>query len=539
LNHFSLLPLFCTLQHYFIAMKQKTTFLATFLSFLLSMAGWAQQENDIKLLRMSVNEESRNFKKHDITVNGDIREIVIDSLNGQAYLSVQMIKGRKLKKEGFIASFDLEAEKALWKKDFKYDNSHNDINLELSHESAPFVVMKYNAFGLDAEIGVQSWAINSDDFRIHPNGKFFFANEVSKLMTLYSTESGKPIWQYTMEFGDTQNVNFTSDSCMIVLEKGIHHVNLSDGSTWYKKIKGLKSYNPMSQAGRAGVVAGSTAMFGLIGGLIAAAATSSSSTASIVGSKTSNYLFEEDDIYIAAEYLAKYSHTGRLLWKDEDLSKKRGVSSIISLGAEDFLLVDFGYRYNSDGYKVRSGDASCEFISKKTGELQRGIVMPTEGDDFLKDFVLEEQTISFLGKRTLFTIGLESLETINSKEFGGTYTNIGLSKFVDPNDYKMVEDQFVLLSSISDGSLLIRNTADKVVEFNVNLEPVKVYSADEFYELKDEYLDFKLICNSRECLLIDENNVKSSELSLSENALLMNGFLVDYDSDKATLVKLN
>jgi len=520
-------------------MKQKTGFLLILFHIWISVGLTAQEKKDFTIVQTSQDELNRNFEEQIISIQGEIREVVIDSANGRAYLSVQTVKGSRLKKEGFVVSVDLNEGTLFWKKEFKYDNSDSELNLELSPEGIPFVIMKYNAFGLDPESGSINWTFNSDDFRLHPNRKFFLANELIKVMTFSSTETGELIWRRDMNFKDTQNVNFTSDSCMVVIEKGIHHVDLTTGNAWFTKIKGLDSFNPMSQGGRTGIVAGSTAMFGLLGGLIAAAATSSSSSASMVGSKTRNYLFEEDAIYIAAEYLAKYSHDNTLLWKEEDLSKKRGVSSIISLNDDDFLLVDFGYRNTSDGLKVRSGDASCEFISKKTGELYRGIMLRTEGDDYIKDFVLEDKTISFLGKRTLFTISLETLETVSSTEFGGAYTNIGLSKFVDPNDYKKLNEKFVQLSSISEGSLLIRNTANKVVEFDENLDLIKVYSANEFYEQNDEYKDYRLICNSDECLLIDAQTEELVKSNLSRKALFTNGFLVDYDRSDASVLNLN
>lgn len=522
-------------------MKQKSAIPHSLICLCLCLTGFkgleAQKPGEINIEKSISFESGHDFEKFVISGNGFIRDVLVDSSSNCIYLNIQNVKGSKLKKDGFAVAIDLGTGEVLWQTEGGKYYTEGEPKMDLSTNGNPFFTTKYGAWGLNTKKGEVTWSIDSDDFIVHPNADMTLANEYGKIMTLWNTDNGALIWRYEMNFGHTSNVHFTSDSCMVVLEKGIHHVYLPTGATWFRKIRRLESFNPGSQYGRAAIVGGSTFMFGLIGGLIAAASTSG--MVSGVGSKTTNYLLESDAIYVAAEYLAKFSHGDSLIWTAGDLSKQRGVSSIISLNESKFLLVDYGYRYNSEGVKTRSGDASCEFISKITGELQRGIVMPTEGNDFLKDFVLEEQTISFLGKRTLFTIGLESLQTINSKEFGGTYANIGLSKFVDPNDYKMVEDRFVLLSSISDGSLLIRNTADKVVEFDGNLELVKVYSADEFYELKDAYMDFKLICNSRECLLIDENSVKSSKLNFSENALIMNGFLVDYDSDKATLVKLN
>jgi hypothetical protein len=405
----------------------------------------------------------------------------------------------------------------------------------LSTNGNPFFTTKYGAWGLSKNSGKVNWTLDSDDFVAHPNGKMILSNEWGKVMVLWNSDTGQQVWNYEMKFSNTQNVQFTSDSCMVVMEKGIHHVYLPTGATWSRKIKGFESYNPLNQGGRSGIVGGALFMFGLAGVLFAIATISTSS----VGSKTSNYLLEEDAIYIAAKYLARYNHSDSLIWISGDLLKNRGVNSIISLDENDFLLVDYGYKYNTDGVKVRSGDASCEFYSKQTGEMLRSIILHTEGDDFIKDFVLHNQTISFLGKRSLFTISLETLETLKIKEFGGAYSNIGLTKFVDPNDFRLMNDKFVRMSKIADGKLLIRNTGNKVAEFDENLDLVKVYSSKEFYELSDENKGFALIKNSEESLLIDRGGKKAIEFILSVDAGFYDGFLLDTKNHKATLFKLN
>lgn len=502
----------------------------------LSLGFVSIAQDSPSISKSSITESGREFELTDITVDGQILNVLVDTATNCIYLTIQSVKNGKLKKEGRVVAVDLTYGKLIWQTESDKYYVDGEPEMGLSAKGDPFFVTNYGAWGLNRESGKVSWSIDSDDFVAHPNGKMILANEYGNIMTLWNTDDGAQIWKYEMNFGETGKVHFTSDSCMVVFEKGIHHVRLPSGKTWYRKIKNLDAFNPVSSGARAGIVGGSAVAFGLIGGIIAAAATSNMDAG--VGNKTSNYLLEENAIYVVTKSLAKYDHRNTQLWTTEEFPDGRGVSSIISLSDKDLILVDYGYRYNADGLKVRWGDASCMFYNKKSGKLLRSITLPTRGDDFLKDFVLNSNTISFLSKRSIFTIGLNSLETLTKNEFGGVYADIGLSKFIDPNDYQEIESELIPVRKIKDSRIYVSNTGNKIVEFDESLNLTRVLRSDEFYQFSDQEGELTLIKNTKEVGLIDKDGERISLPLLSTNACFQQGYLIDFDDNKAIVLHL-
>ena len=163
----------------------------------------------------------------------------------------------------------------------------------------------------------------------------------------------------------------------------------------------------------------------------------------------------------------------------------------------------------------------------------------TEGTDFIKDFVVDENTISFLGKRTLFTINRESLTMTKEREFGGAYSNVGLSTFIDPNDFVLSDGNFIRVQEFEKDHLFIANTASKVIEFDSNLEILKIHRRSDFFELIQAYNDLYLIRNEKSSIIINDNGEKVYNKNLTERARFENGFLIDYADDTMTLIDLS
>jgi hypothetical protein len=518
-----------------IDMKQKIhtppSFVILFFAFFLGFALKGQDSH-------STSEKLAGPEQISLTTDGGIRDVLIDEERNRIYILSRATKKNKWKNHGKLTAVSLGNYEPLWSTDIDFEKNSVPAELHLSEGGHPFVSMKLNVYSFNKENGEQRWYVHSNDFRVHPNDRLFLGNPTVSLVSLYNSDTGEEVWKYDTRFKDTKNILFSSDSCMMVLEKGIHHVKLSNGATWFRKIKGLNSYNSFNVGARAGIIGGSTLVFGLLGAFVSAAATSGMPAA--VGNKAQNYLLENEVIYVAADELSKLNcHSDSLIWTAGDLSRKRGVSAIISLDEKSFLLVDYGYKYNSSGMRVRNGDASCEYYNKESGKFLRGLRLHTEGSDFITDFVILNNTISFLGNRSLFSVGLDTLDSLTKAEFGTSFSNIGLDEFVDPNDYREVNGKFSRVADELRENIYIRSKANKVVEFNSDLKLIKVLDDKTFYTFVEKYKGYLLLANTEESVIIDEAGKRIFTDDLSSKAWLSNGYLVDFTSNKATLIKLD
>ena len=492
----------------------------------------------------STDEESENDPESkleflEIKVEGRINQVVIDSTHGNTYLVVQEQKGTKLKPNSWVQALALGNGENLWVSGEFKTYAGSSVKLSLSKYDSPFLTNSSYAWSLNHSTGIIDWQVQANDCIVHPNRENFLGNNFGNTMSLYDSDSGKLLWKKDLEFSKTRNVIFLNDSSLVALEDGIHYVSLEDAQSWYHKHKGLDLFSPFyPSSGRAGIIAGSGLMFGLLGAVIASAATTGMESTSAVGNKSNHYLFEEDAIYLADKVIMKYDYDSNLLWKTDEQSKKRGVSSLVSLEDGIFMIVDYGYRYNTDGVKVRSGDAVCEFYRRSSGIMERSLVLETEGTDFLKDFVLQNGKITFLGNRSLFSIGLDDLETQNTYEFGSTYSNVGLSKFIDPNDFVKVDNKFVKVVKAHENRVLIANTGSKVVEFDQAFEMVAVHSTNDFFELAQSETKFHLLKNEKGSFLIDDDGNLVVDSMLSPQARIENGYLLDFEGSILRLADL-
>jgi hypothetical protein len=478
-----------------------------------------------------------NIIETTITVDGLIRELRVDTTSKQIYILVQELKGKKPKRNGWLEAINYESGDQAWQSEINSSYISGPRGLFLSKQGDPFIVNATGAWSLNHSDGREHWKILESEIIAHPNGETLLFNDYYSTWSLIDSNTGKAIWSSKIDLSEPRNLLFPDSDFIWALEKGVHCLGLDASNLWYEKIRGVDLYDVKMSGGQGGVIGGSAVMFGALGAIVASFATAGMEPS--VGSRAKNFLLEGDDLYIIGDEVQKYNRSKKLVWSIIDRAIRKGVSAIISLDEDNLLLVDYGFRYNMDGVKVRSGDPVCEFYKKADGTYEKSIILETEGFDFLKDFVMNEKSISFLGNRTLFTISLETLSTTKSREFGGAYSNIGLSSFRDPNDYFVVNDSFRRVRELGGDHLFIENTGNKVIEFDSDLEMLKVHSTEDFYQVIDEYETFKLISNSSEIVLIDLEGNRVIKDTLSSKAKFENGFLVDFQGTEVTLLDMN
>jgi len=163
------------------------------------------------------------------------------------------------------------------------------------------------------------------------------------------------------------------------------------------------------------------------------------------------------------------------------------------------------------------------------------LTLETEGFDFLKDFVLQNGMITILGNRTLFSIDIERLKTTASREFGDAYSNIGLTKFVDPNDFVRLSNKLTRVGEAFNANILISNTGNKIVEFDQSFGIKAIHSAKDFFKLVTFDDDTRLLKNAYESILTDLDGNPKINSSLSKNARLEGDFLIDFSGSELSL----
>ena len=305
-----------------------------------------------------------NLKVYEYKANGGlVREVEVDSGLTTAYIRIQELKGNKARKKGWVGAVDILAGNEIWRTETNDDYIWGLPNLILNESGDPFISSNVGAWCLDKTNGQLKWRISEKEMIVHPNGKVLLSNDYYNTWSLYSSETGKPIWSTQMKFSELSNLLYPEGTDHIWgLDKGIHMLDLEDGDYWYEKIRGIDLYETEFSAGRGGIIAGSTVMFGLVGALVSSIATSGMSS---VGSRAQNYLIEGDQLYIVGDEIQKYNPDTKLVWSFEEAYRKRGVSALISLDSEVLMLVDYGFRYNVDGIKVRSGMHPVNSIERK------------------------------------------------------------------------------------------------------------------------------------------------------------------------------
>jgi hypothetical protein len=468
---------------------------------------------------------------------GLITSVEVDSISGMAYLSVLGSQKNGSSRRGHILALPLNEVNLLWGKDWRFDAFSGNSSLFLTKNNHPVLVDENSAVAMDRLTGSEKWAIKGSDFVLHPNRKLLLGESTDYLNALWDTQLGTELWEYHTPYNDLKNGSFVSDSCLVFLENGIHHVDLYSGATWSKEEPRLNGYKKLYKSpGRGAIVAASAVLFGLVGGTAAVMLTKAPT---MVGAKADNRIFENEHIYVSGTYVYKYDHSGNLIWTSEFNASGSGFSSIVSLDTT-LVYINYGYRYNTKRSKVPFGDARCALIDKKTGKTNFAVILPTKGENYFKDFVIVDDEISFLGQSSLLTLTLDSLQSTGSNEFLTSDKNVGLSRFVDPSDYLKLENRYIMMSDTLGESLFICNATTRVIEFNASFEIENVHSINDVYSVLETYKDFILVGNGSKSVLIDQTGQALFGMTFTQKAKIKSGYLVDIFEDKseACLIKL-
>jgi outer membrane protein assembly factor BamB len=507
--------------------------------FLMISANMFSQEIAPILSFSQIEKGNLSIDRLSISLEGIIHQVEIDSVNSIVFFNVEERRYTgKPRGEGRLYGCDWRNNKVLWTLPMYYAKNSLDCRIVLSPNQLIMISSSW-AVALNHLTGEVLWSIEGSDFFLNPSGEMLLGKISSSEMAAWSPSTGRLLWRNVPSY-NFQTIFFSNDSTLISWDKEFYRIDLRKGDFWRKDIKNRTYINSpnynVAGAAIAGVFIG--ALTGLLTGAIIVTVPVIISGSQSSGNRSSHLVLEDDVSYIIdGRIVKKFDYYGRELWAAE-LTKGYSSNRVITATDGGILFASYGSTYNQDGVEVPQGISSCEIFDRSTGESKGHQILPTEGYDFLKDFVVHEDSVFFLGKRTLFTLDLAGVNIQKNRSFGNGYSNVGLSEFVDPSFYLRTDSSFMQIENISDQPLFIRNTASKVIEFNSSLEIMEVFSKSDFFENSDEFKSLTLLSNDQKSIIMDSMGVSVLNISFAADASFKNGFLIERSEDQIKIIRL-
>ena len=385
---------------------------------------------------------------------------------------------------------------------------------------------------INTSTGLIKWTYEGTNIRVNPSKNLILDHSREyKLLSLIDPLTGERIWRKQSTFKSIENVIFNKDSSVVVIEDGVHHVDLRNGEMNYMVLRGLNkdgSYKK-SSGKRAVAVGASAVLFGLVGLLASSAATNSMA----IGTSSKSYLIEDEAIYISSQAVTRYDYNNKIVWMTADGYKRSGQSTIISLNDTEILYVDFGSYQRVDGKMGKVGNPFCAVYEKKTGKLVKGFDIPTEAGDYIDNYVMIDNEISFKGQSTIFKVDFSTLKITKKNTFSSVGANSSTGLFLDPQIYLTIDSVFVKLYKYNPQGIYFKNKGSKVIELNADLEMQNVHDDKSFFSPISSSTMFTLVSNGLWNEVIDKNGKRVLKESLSTDSNWVNDeFLIDQRSNK-------
>jgi hypothetical protein len=421
---------------------------------------------------------------------------------------------------GTVVWFDLINSFERWYKPIDYNKS---IVRQVSNFL--FEITNKGTYCLGLNSGVAKWELKHimyhiDAFhRIGLGYKHKLSKETSVLEGL-DLKEGKPLWKRNIKntYGWTDILQLT-DSSVLVVASGLHHINLKNGSGWdFDTQTGQLDYQMLSGSKLASITNAMLSGFYQV-----------PVGQEVVWDVNSDVLKDSATYFFASrESVSRIGFDGTVKWST-GLPIDKSSKSEIFLQNNVLYVVNMGYAFVSQNY-LNYGSPFLAAYDKVSGK-QLFLVNVSEKKERVNSYKVHRDTICLVFNNHIERYSLKTGKFISDHKFEMTLLG-QLFEFIDNNVYIESGSSFVKLENSDTTKYFLVTAKDKILITNHNFEPKSQIDYRQVYVFRQQINNLKVISGFDETVVLDENNKIVARLDIKYNYIFVGTRLVLMDNDK-------
>lgn len=427
------------------------------------------------------------------------------------------------KDTGKLFSFDLQSNRVIWQKGINYRNSTVD-----QYDNVLVKTIDNQSSCLNNETGESLWKSKNTLYYVNPDLKIGIGYKQNNTNSLEGIDmvTGKSIWKrkISRDFG-LNDISQLNDSVIIVIAKGIHLVNLKNGTGWdYYSKTGKKDYT--------GVVASNVVSLGL--SMLLGTDQEVYTGHDLFTDMVSNVLVDSTSIYMADKSsIVRLDLFGFEIWKKKLPAGLAGKSTIF-MNDSSLCMINYGYAY-LNGELVNYGKPFIAAFNKNTGSQ---LYLQTVGykKERLNGCNVQQDTVFLLSKNHIFKYSLKSGSELWEQNYK-TDLQGELTQFAGTDMYIEADSTYINLYLSDKTKMYVYTNKNNLMILNNDLLPEKTISLNDLFYCYLETNGYRFLENGTTTVVIDKKGQEIAELNISSNVLLRGQRLFEVEAN--SLVELN
>jgi outer membrane protein assembly factor BamB len=426
---------------------------------------------------------------------------------------------------GELISFDLNANRIKWHQKLDYQNTIID-----QFNSVLIKSVDSKSSCLKNEDGEGLWQSENTIYYVSPNLKIGIGYKYDDNNKLEGIDmvTGKTIWTQSIsrELG-VNEISQLNDSVIIVVAKGIHLLNLKNGTGWdYEFETGKKDYS--------GTIAANLVSFGL--SMLLKSDMDVYTGYALFTDIVSNALVDSSSICIANKSsVVRLGLDGSIIW-EKNLPRKMGGKSNIFVKDGSLYMINYGYAF-MEGKLVSYGKPFIASFNKNTGNQS---YLNTIGykNEILKAYHIKEDTLLLLSKNRIFKYSLKSgfelWETRYKTDSLGE-----LTQFASADMYLPKDSIYTNLYLSDSTNTYVYTNKNNLMILNNELVLQKTIPVNDIFYCYLDVNGYKFLENGNFTVVVDKRGLKVAELNISGNILLKGNRLFEVEGNSLAEINID
>lgn len=478
-----------------------------------------------KTISVLLNERpiGKNFKTNtellavERTFPKSIQQVYIDTTTGKAtvylYNTDDSSAFRRVKK---IVWYDLQENTV---------SSFKKVNTSMSNflqYNDIFIYSNSNlTYRLDPKTGKNIWQNSNLTYYIDPvteTGMGYSAFQANDRIEGIDLKTGRNLWyrnKINSEYGWTDLFPI-GDSSIMLVAAGLHTIDLATGTGWdYNAVTGSYDYTNTILANTAGVLMGAltgyyTTYYGH----------------DVVTDVASNVIFDDQNqVYFASKdkLACLNGYDGTVLWNAE-FPKRMTSKSSLFLRDSLVYMINFGYAFLNGSQRDFGRPFIAAFNIYNGKQVFLSEVSTKEAR--ILDFLVSENEIVVLFKDRVASYSINDGKLIKETTINTTASG-NLTSFCGDQYYMPYDSVYLSLTDHDPYNLYVRTEKKQILTLDNAFSILNTTAVKEYYTSYLEANGMLFIGKPQETVVLDLENRKIAEISISNKAFLMGNALYD------------
>jgi len=459
-----------------------------------------------------------------------IYDFYVDTISSNVYVELRKWKNTgTLASSGALHAFDENTMTGKWQRRVRYSSGSVVYDRVGYVENIIMQKGKRKYDVLDPATGNTKYEFNRDLQYIFPDLNlglgYITLLDFPHTLEGFELSSGRILWRRMIPRNRNWNeLIIENDSIILISSKGLHSMDLRTGIGWSNEVETNPRYINSNLA--LNITAG--LLLGIITGIYIIPLPTGRANLPINDSKI---LLDESRYYVASnQSITALDKQGNELWSTPLPIRMISRTQFFKIG-KDVI----SFNFNSDELQNDSRKSFIASYDAETGIPNYITFLRKDSPRaYILDFELIGNYIGLLYPDKIETVDLQSGKTV-------------FAKFLDDMKFLYYVKEYVFVQNDSMMIPLIHKNAshkfiytenNSIVEYNGLYEKQHEYTEDEFYVLLLGFPGGCVVQNSKETIVLDENNVKISRLDFHENFSVVNDQLYFFDKNRFFSIQL-